>query len=217
MSESLANNTSSEPSPQDYLAFLAERAGHLLPVLSRAFDSDAAPEQERSRYVLALYGLANFLRGWNGSDHYSDKLMELASALDDLGDSIQPPLLTPAPTLKGKGRRPEPSAKMRARAFVALALDALLKSGQKKQNAAAYISQSRYKALERLCDKKSRNLASSAREWRDALSAGDIEDIEAVTIFQSVRPTLEKLNSAKGFQQANVFLDEALKLARNFQ
>jgi hypothetical protein len=215
MPDSPANNTSSEPSPEDYLAILAERAGRLLPVLSLAFDSDAAPEQERSRYVYALYGLDDFFRGWNGSDHYSDKLMELASALDDLDDGIQPPLLTPAP--KGKGRRREPSAKMRARAFVALALDALLKGGEEMQNAAAHISQSRHKALKRLCDKRSPNIASSAREWRDAFSAGDITDREAVAIFQSVRPTLEKLNPAQCLKLADAFLDEALKIAASFR
>jgi hypothetical protein len=212
------SNTGPEPSAEDYLAILAARAEILLPVLSRAFDSDAAPEQERSRYVLALYGLANFLSGWNGSDHYSDKLMELASALDDLDDSIQPPLLTPVPTRNGKsgGRRPEPSAKMRARAFVALALDVLLKGGQGRQDADAHISRSRYKALERLCDKRSPNIASSAREWRNAFSAGDIRDREAVAIFQSARPT-DKLNPAQCLEQADAFLDEALKMAVSFR
>jgi hypothetical protein len=195
----------------DVFAALAARLPPTLEALSHAFDSDAAPEQERSRYVLALYALAHFWRGWNGSDLYSDKLMELASALDDLDDGIQAPLLTPVS--KGKGRRPEPSAKMRGRAFVALALDALLKA--RKGNAASYI-QTHYKALESLCDKKSPNIASAAREWRDAFSAEEVEDREARAIFQSVRPTLEQLDATQLLQQAKTFLEEALRIAVNF-
>jgi hypothetical protein len=105
--------TSPDSFPGDRLAVLIGRLLPTLDTLSLAFDSDAAPEQERSRYVIALYGLAHLWRGFNGSELYSDKFMELASALDDLDDGIQPPLLTPA--RKGRGRRYEPSAKMRAR------------------------------------------------------------------------------------------------------
>jgi hypothetical protein len=208
-SESSSSNAGPDPSLGNHLAILAAR---LLPTLSLAFDSDAAPEQERSRYVVALYGLAHFLRGWNGSDLYSDKLMELASALDDLDDGIQPPLLTPA--RKGAGRRPDPSAKMRGRAFVALALDALLRGG--KEKAASHI-QNHYKPLKSLCDKKSSSIGDAAKEWRDSFSAGDIRDREAVAIFQSVRPTFKQLNPAECLQQATIFLNEALKVAANFR
>jgi hypothetical protein len=179
--------------------------------LSRAFDSDASLEQERSRYVIALYGLAHFVRGWNGSDLYSDKLMEVASALDDLDDGIQPPLLTPAPK---SGRRHEASAKMRGRAFVALALDALLKGG--KERAAGYIA-THYKPLKSLCDKRSPGIASAAIGWRDSFSSKDIKDAEAAAIFQSVRPTFEELDPAECLQQADVLLKEALKAAANFR
>src|SRR5262249_34484064 len=147
MSDSPANNTSFKLSPESWLAILAKRDKRLLRALSSAFDSDGAPEQERSRYVIALHELAEFFRGWHGCDHYADKFMELASALDDLDDGIQPPLLTPNP--KGRGRRREPSVKMRARALVALALDALLKGGEDPESAAAHISQTRYKDLDR--------------------------------------------------------------------
>jgi hypothetical protein len=195
--------------PGDIWTVLAARLPPTLSQLKFAFGSDAAPEQERSRYVIALYALAHFWSGWN-DNLYSDKMMELASALDDLDDGIQPPLLTPAP--KGSGRRPEPSVKMRGRAFVALALDALLKAG--KENAASYIQM---RPLESLCDKKSTSVASAAQEWRDSFSAGDIRDREATAIFVSLRPTLEGLDKTQLLQQAEIFLDEALKIATQFR
>jgi hypothetical protein len=208
-SDSSLSHADPDLSIRNHLAILA---GRLLPTLKLAFDSEASPEHERSRYVVALYGLAHFLRGWNGSDRYSDKLMELASALDDLDDGIRPPLLTP--TRKGGGRRSEPSSKMRARAFVALALDALLKGG--KERPAGYI-QEHYKLLKVLCDKKSSGVASAATEWRDSFSAQKVRDTEAMAIFRAARPTLSQLSSAECLQQADAFLGEALKIATNFR
>src|SRR5262249_52429919 len=153
-------------------ALLAARLPPTLNALSYAFNCDAAPEQERSRYVIALHALAQFLRGFHGSDLYADKLMELASALSDLDDGILPPLLRPTHNTKG-GRRREPSAKMRGRAFVALALDALIRAG--KEDAANYI-QRHYQALDSLRDRKSPSIADAAKEWRDAFSAEAIKD-----------------------------------------
>ena len=95
---------------------------------------------EQDRYILALMGVAKFLDAIGAKELYGERFGKLAIAISDLESGRVAPVLSPRPF--GKGRPPDGSEAWIRRAFVALAVEALLLSGSKRVGAAREIVRS---------------------------------------------------------------------------
>ncbi len=141
--------------------------------LDRAFNEN--PElpvtirTERQRLASAVWGIAAFL-GKSGFDlPFAQRFFDLGSAIEDLNLGIQSGLL--APVAQGSRRKPDPAEIWRARACVALALEALIRAGRKREAAAREIF-SQFPAVQKLINKKRSDggtVTKSLIEWRKKL------------------------------------------------
>jgi hypothetical protein len=97
--------------------------------LARAFEQEPGYARhamnERERYAAALIVLGNYFSSLSVKP-IAARFFELGSAIADLNNGIVPPLLRP---VRADNRRAAPSQLWRARAHVALGLEALLRSG----------------------------------------------------------------------------------------
>ena len=119
---------------------LMKHAEVLLHSLQEAFERPVAPDTEQDRYILALKGVAAFLDAIGAKELYGERFGKLAIAISDLESGRVAPVLSPRPF--GKGRPPDGSEAWISRAFVALAVEALLLSGSKRVGAAREIVRS---------------------------------------------------------------------------
>src|SRR5436309_9438264 len=108
--------------------------------VSKAFDQrpdyPRNPLNERERYAAALIGIAQYFTSVTGRP-LGERFFELASAIADLNAGTVHPLLRP---VRADNRRADPSQLWRTRARVALGLEALLRSGLTRNDAAAKIA-----------------------------------------------------------------------------
>jgi len=115
---------------------LAEKYRHLAERLSRAFTAAPVAGDERHRYMNALLAIAKFFDGLGPFDTYAEKFITLAAALDDLDNGIVRPVLKPKPV---ENRIPDPIEVQVGRAYVAIAIEALIKAGNKTDEAKLFI------------------------------------------------------------------------------
>ena len=158
--------------------------------IEMAFDQDRTQSNEdaRERYSAALNVVANFVTNVVGHK-YGEHFFELGSALVDLNDGTVSDLLEP--TYTGT-RPPDPSKLWRARAYVAIALHALISGGQKPEEA-AYNLFREFPDIAKLANKNSRSgdIKKTILAWRKLFSAGRISNIEAGELYDVGRELIE--------------------------
>ena len=124
--------------------------------VARAFDQEpdypGNPTNERERYAAALVVVAQYFSSL-AEKQIADRFFELASAIADLNNGTVHSLLRP---VRADNRRADPSQLWRARARVALGLEALLRSGLNRSDAAAKMA-SQYSSIANLSGAKAKD------------------------------------------------------------
>jgi hypothetical protein len=178
---------------------LAEKYRHLAERLSRAFAAAPIVGDERHRYVNALLAIAKFFDGLGLFDTYAEKFATLAAALNDLDNGIVRPVLKPIPVAN---RIPDPIELWVGRAYVAIAIDALIKAGNKPDEAKLFIQAREYSPLSALATKKADNLWTAGLEWRYRFRQNRIKNDVAQKVFDAGHRHLKTLSSSSDFTKA---------------
>jgi hypothetical protein len=143
------------PSAVRWLLSELERASPAVP---------ASPKNERERYIYILVALSKFVRKVGGTLEQSRHIVELAQLLDDLDRGIVGPALEPTPF--GKGRTGDSSLVWEARGRVAVGLEALIRLGKSRQDAAKSALHD-FPGISRLITAKSKNSVAGMLSWHD--------------------------------------------------
>jgi hypothetical protein len=184
---------------------LAEKYRHLAERLSRAFTAAPVVGDERHRYVNALLAIANFFDGLGLFDTYAEKFATLAAALNDLDNGIVRGILKPAHIAN---RIPDPIEVWVGRAYVAIAIDALIEAGNNPDEAKLFIQAREYSPLSALATKKADNLWTAGLEWRYR-----IKNDVAQKVFDAGHRHLKTLSSSSDFTNAaRTSLSEAKRI-----
>jgi hypothetical protein len=139
----------------DWLLSELERASSAVP---------ASPKNERQRYIYILVALSKFVRKVGGTLEQSRHICELAQLLDDLDRGIVGSALEP--TRFGKGRTGDSSLVWEARGRVAMGLEALIRLGKSRQDAAKSALHD-FPGIRRLMTAKSKNSVAGMLSWHD--------------------------------------------------
>lgn len=164
---------------------------------------------ERERYAAALFCVAQFFGKFQAP--FAHSFFELASVIVDLNYGIKSDWLLPATkkTTKKKGRSFDNSRKWRARARVALALDALIRSGRRRDKAAAEIAGRYYSKLIKLVDRtpdvtdvkvatEKKVVANNAIAWRRKLdNFQDDQNDQAMVFYKTGKDVIQRLGTQK--------------------
>ena len=189
---------------------LAEKYRHLAERLSRAFTAAPVLGEERHRYVNALLAIANFFDGLGLFDTYAEKFATLAAALNDLDNGIVRPVLKPK---SFANRIPDPIEVWVGRAYVAIAIDALIKAGNKPDEAKLFIQAREFSPLSALATKKANSLSTAAWEWRSRFHQNRIKNDVAKKVFEAGRQHLKKVSSSSDFTKiARMSLSQAKRI-----
>jgi hypothetical protein len=142
---------------------------------------DLPPTIENKRLLDAtlLRLCAGFFANYNA--RLAERLFEISSDTGDLNEGIVPPRMAATPV---ENRRGDPSQVWRARARVALVLDARMLSGRSRtaDDAAAYIVRE-FPSIALLAGKKSKNFAKTIIGWRKEFMSRRIKNWEAAEVF----------------------------------
>lgn len=188
--------------------------GKLIRTISRAFDQ--GPElphtsvNDRDRYAAALFAMAQYFSALAGRP-LGDRFFELGSAIADLNNGTVHPLLRP---VRSDNRRADTSQLWRARARVAMGLEALLRSGLNQTDAAAKLA-SRHSDIANLAGRKAKysTLQTIVFGWRRELKAGRVKNFEASALFAE---GLERINRLASAQAHRKFADRQFADAVDF-
>jgi hypothetical protein len=172
---------------------LAEKYRHLAERLSRAFTAAPVAGNERHRYVNALLAIAKFFDGLGPFDTYAEKFITLAAALDDLDNGIVRPVLEPEPVAN---RIADPIEVQVGRAYVAIAIEALIKAGNSPDEAKLFIQAIEYSPLSALATKKANNLWTAGLGWRHRFRQNRIKNGVAKKVFEAGHRHLKTLSSS---------------------
>jgi hypothetical protein len=168
--------------------------------VARAFDQepDGNPVNERERYAAALDSVAQYFSSVAGRP-IADRFFELASAISDLNKGTVHPLLR---KVRPDNRPADPSQLWRARARVALGLEALLRSDLNRSDAAAKIA-SQYSSIANLAGVKAKDskLQTIVFGWRRELKAGRVKNFEASELFAEGIKRIDQMASPRGYRE----------------
>jgi hypothetical protein len=151
-----------------------------------------SPEHERELYAAVLIAAGQFVATTIDRGIANRYFFELQSALVDLNKDTVRPLLKPSPQ---HNRPPDPSNEWRARARVALALDAFMRSGLSQKDAADKIAKN-HSGLRRLAGKKAGDFATTIIGWRREFSARRVKNFEATELFAEGVHRIGRLDAA---------------------
>jgi hypothetical protein len=137
----------------------------LLSELERARSAEPlSPKNERERYIYILVALSKFVRKVGGTLEQTRHIAELAQHLDDLDRGIVGPVLKP--TRFGKGRTGDSSLVWEARGRVAIGLEALIRLGKSREDAAKSALRD-FPRISGLMTAKSKNAVAGMLSWHD--------------------------------------------------
>jgi hypothetical protein len=138
----------------------------LLLQLNRAVAAGEAesPEKERARYIWLLSHIANFIKTIGGTIALRRYFLDLAEALSDLDHGVTSPMLRP--TNFGSGRRGDTSRMWEARARVAVGIEALVKAGMTRADAAK-ASLNDFPEIKRLMTRRSDAPVKAVLSWHE--------------------------------------------------
>jgi hypothetical protein len=99
------------------------------------------------------------------------------------------------------------------RAYVAIAIDALIKAGNKPDEAKLFIQAKEYSPLSALATKKANSLSTAAWEWRSRFHQNRIKNDVAKKVFETGRQHLKKVSSSSDFTKiARMSLSQAKRI-----
>src|SRR5262245_2305689 len=186
--------------------------------LARAFEQEPDYQLdsmiERERYAAALIALANYFSSLSVKP-IAARFFELGSAIADLNSGTVHSLLRP---VRADNRRADPSQLWRARARVALGLEALLRSGLNRSEAASKIA-GQYSSVAYLVGAKAKDskLEITVFGWRRELRAGRVKNFEASELFVEGIKRIDRLSSRQGYLRfATRQFAQAVKFSRVF-
>jgi hypothetical protein len=137
----------------------------LLSELERASSAEPASlKNERERYIYILVALSKFVRQFGGTLEQTRHIWELAQHLADLDLGIVSPVLKP--TRFGKGKTGDSSLVWGARGGVAMGLEALIRLGKSREEAAKSALRD-FPSISRLMTAKSKNSVAAMLSWHD--------------------------------------------------
>jgi hypothetical protein len=198
MVRSRAKSSGTETAPNATTRF-AEATEKLHRTVDRAFNQDSAtPSDERERYAAALVGVGQYFTSLVGRP-IGDRFFEIASAIADLNFGTVHPLLKPE---RADHRRADPSQLWRARAHVALGLEALLRSGLDRDDAIAKLA-SQHPSVADLAEVRGNrsNLRTIVFGWRREFRANRVKNFEANEVFAGI----ERINLLKSAHDYRAF------------
>jgi hypothetical protein len=169
----MADKVSREP-PVAGMAYVADRVVQLLSDLNRASSAvpvgvTVTPERERRRYIFVLTHLSKFVQEIGGTSEQSRYISDLALALNDLDLGVVHPVLKSCEY--GSGKRGDVSKLWRARGRVATGLEALIRSGMSRPEAAKSALKD-FPHIKHLMTAKSKNPVSAVLSWNDDFCRG---------------------------------------------
>jgi|ERR1700674_194565 len=177
---------------------LLTAAADLYASVSRAFrqepDSPRTVGNERERHAAALVRVAQFFCAL-GDRRLGDRFFELSSAIAELSQGTLHPLLRQA---RPQSRPADPSQLWRARARVALALEALIRTGLSPSEAAAEVAR-KVPKIGNLAGAKARmsKLPTTMLGWRKQISAGRVKNFQAQELLQEGLERMRGLTRAE--------------------
>ena len=119
-------------------------------------------------------------------------------------------MLKPKPV---ENRIPDPIEVWVGRAYVAIAIEALIKAGNKTDEAKLFIQAREYSPLSALATKKADNLWTAGREWRHRFRQNRIKNVVAKKVFDAGNRHLKTLSSSSDFTKvARMSLSEAKRI-----
>src|SRR6202521_3704052 len=171
---------------------LLTAAADLYASVSRAFrqepDSPRTVGNERERHAAALVRVAQFFCAL-GDRRLGDRFFELSSAIAELSQGTLHPLLRQA---RPQSRPADPSQLWRA--HVALALEALIRTGLSPSEAAAEVAR-KVPKIGNLAGAKARmsKLPTTMLGWRKQISAGRVKNFQAKELLQEAFSRIDHL------------------------
>jgi hypothetical protein len=178
---------------EELIEAVFELHGNVFHAFAQEPDYPRTPFNERERYSAALVAAAQFFIRL-GEGQIGERFFELASAIADLNSGTQHPILVPVRT---DNRRPDTSQMWRARASVALALEAAIRSGLSQGAAAARIAR-KFPSLTKLAGSRAKNspLETIVLGWRKELKAARIKNFQAGELFSEGMKKIDSLSSS---------------------
>jgi hypothetical protein len=169
--------------------------------VTQAFAQEAnasrTPFYERERYATALMAIGQYFTSLGGRP-LGQRFFELGSAMADLNSGIEHPLLR---SERADNRRADSSQLWRARAHVSLGLEALLRSGLTRTEAAAKLANG-FPGITKLASAKAKNSEphTIVFGWRKQLRQSRVKNFEASELF------------SEGMRRIEVIADRAHRL-----
>jgi hypothetical protein len=181
--------------------------------LNTAFTQESTlprtPENERERLAAGLVFVAQFVAAEIDRDIANKYFFELSSALTDLNDGTVRPLLEHS-SLR---TRADSSDKWRARARIAVALDALMRSGLRQTDAANEIAD-KNRGLHTLAGKTAAiSFSTTIIGWREEFIRKRVKNFEAAVLFEEGIRRIDEMYEAGDFDGLKALAVDQLKKA----
>jgi hypothetical protein len=170
---------------------LEAQTKQFLACLEKAFERPSKTGTDQDRYILALRAVAEFLDAIGGKELYGANFGELAKAIADLEQGTVHPLLQAQSF--GKGRAPDPSSTWERRAFTALAMEALIGLGWKREQAAGEIVRRCTAVVALTRAKKPDKARAAVLSWYENFRRGEIKNKISVTSYDRLQRDMSLL------------------------
>lgn len=176
-------------------AFFDEAHRILLePYRDEADDPVAIADRRRLMEFIAL--AIEYLRGLGAGDRLVDKLMVYYAALRDLDRGVQSPIFM-ARNLSHAA--PLSSEIWRLRAMLAVAMDYLMRAGERSEDAARIVAR-RLGVKLLLSGNAGDEAYKSVKKWRGNLRRGEVPDEMAQMVWKASREELAGIDGPQGFR-----------------
>ena len=155
---------------------------------------------DRHRLIRFFERTVTLLRGIGAGDDLINKLMIFSAALRDLDRGVTSPILA----VRDVSKPPLGSEIHRWRAMFAVALDYLMKAGDKSDEAAKKLA--RIPGITRVLSgsakarTKERSAHTSIKKWRATLRRGEVPDKTARLVWETSRENLAGIDGPHGFR-----------------
>jgi hypothetical protein len=169
--------------------------------VDRAFSANALvsgskEEIERARYVVALTAVAKFFDTFKDTSFIANHFAELASAIQDLDAGVTRPLLSAA---KKSGNPVEASNLWRARASVAIAIEARRRQGKNRKVAAKSIAKECPEIQSLIRRQTDKDLWESILFWHNQFVGNRrVKNFEGAAVFKEGIKVLDKCEKDNG-------------------
>jgi hypothetical protein len=213
--ETASRRLAEEKARARYTLNLQRAFGDLLLKLKRAYGQPASDAAEmRSRHVLALLAIADFLNRLGPTGDLADfanQFAKLAQTLQDLDGGILAPILTPALT-----NRSDQTVVWLARAHVALAVETMRGRCGSRKSAAKWAAK-RHPGLEQLITERgvhrSRDLETAMISWCEDFSSRKVKNHFAAQVYSEGFSNLKARAPNRDTDELEVEADRLLQEA----